>query len=219
MKVGTDAVLLGAWAAPTGKYRNILDIGCGSGLISIMAAQRFRNARITGIDIHRASVDQSRENTLATPWAKRMEMLHSSLQEFGSAGKNEFDLIISNPPFFSHSLLPPDQLRINAKHTEKLSYADLARCSSKLMSEKGLLALILPYEMQEEFDREARRNQLYLSRRMDIIPIEGKAANRVVSEWSKFPCTPQSAGICIRNAKKEYTEEYKKLTAEFYLAH
>ncbi len=217
--MGTDAVLLGAWAGENGDYQKILDIGCGCGLIGIMAAQRFANARITGIDIHRDSVNQARENVAATAWSTRLQMQNLSLQEFSKSSKEKFDLIISNPPYFSHSLLPPVQHRKYAKHTEKLSYADLAACAAALLSKDGLFALILPSEKQDEFTEVAAQNHLYLNRSMNIIPIDGKNPNRIMSEWSHHKKAPEFSEICIRNAKKEYTGEYKKLTADFYLAH
>lgn len=217
--MGTDAVMLGAWAGGNRNYDSILDIGCGSGLIGIMAAQRFSNARVTGIDIHTDSVKQARKNASGTPWSTRLEIRHISLQDLCRESAQKYDLIISNPPYFSHSLLPPDQHRKNAKHTEKLSYADLADCAAALLSENGHFAVILPAEMQDKFIEEAMRNQLKLNRSMDIIPVEGKPPNRIMSEWSHLDSRSERSGICIRNAKNVYTGEYKKLTKDFYLAH
>ena len=116
MKVGTDGVLLGAWCALRGDEQDILDVGCGSGLIALMAAQRTRDAGIVGIDIDHDSCMQAEENVARSPWAGRVHIAEISLQDFASATPQRFDHIVSNPPFFLSSLRSPDRARCNARH-------------------------------------------------------------------------------------------------------
>ena len=124
MKVGTDGTLLGAWATLPPEAHRILDIGTGSGLIAIMAAQRHPSAKIMAIDIDEDCVLQARQNATSSPWAERIEVINSPLQGFQSEVK--FDVIISNPPYFADSMHSPDKQRTTARHTASLSFKDLA---------------------------------------------------------------------------------------------
>ena len=141
MKVGTDGTLLGAWASLR-SAGTILDIGTGTGLIAIMAAQRSPEARITAIDIDADCITQARENVAASPWSDRIEVVHSSLQDFEPAIR--FERIISNPPYFVDSLRSPDAARSTARHTDTLPFAELSQGVSRLLSPTGRFALILP---------------------------------------------------------------------------
>ncbi len=217
MKLGTDAVLLGAWAG-IGKAENILDIGCGCGIISLMLAQRFPQAKISAIDIHRGSVEQARDNFDTSPWRKNMSARQISLQELLASETSSYDLIVSNPPFFIDSLLPPDQDKKLAKHTGSLSYAELAEGSSGLLRPGGRFALILPYDKREVFSQHALQNKLYLSRQLILTPICGKAANRVLLEWTNEKSDSFTEYLTIRKKNREYTDDYRDLTADFYLA-
>lgn len=217
MKVGTDAVLLGAWAG-CGNPKNILDAGSGSGLIALMMAQRFPGARVLGIDIHPGSIQQAEMNFTASPWRDNLEIREISLQDFATIPSNAFDLIVSNPPFFNASLLPPDESKKLAKHTESLSYDELVVSIASLLHEDGRFALILPYENKDNFDRLAAEQGLLLSRELAVIPVKGKDPNRYLSEWTWKQQFPIREELCIRTNIKEYTEEYKKLTEDFYLA-
>jgi tRNA1Val (adenine37-N6)-methyltransferase len=217
MKVGTDAVLLGAWAGREAADA-ILDIGCGSGLIALMMAQRFEDARITAIDIHAPSVEQAAGNFIASAWSGRLQAVQSSLQDYARQHKKAFDLIVSNPPFFSNSLRPPDQEKGIARHTASLSHRELAFCAAALLQDNGRFALILPAGSQSAFEDHARAAGLVKCRQSDIVPVAGKAVNRVMSEWGSRPETTEQSRLTIRSAGGDYTEEYKKLTAAFYLA-
>ena len=217
MKVGTDAVLLGAWAGnriPS----TILDIGTGCGLIALMMAQRFTDAKITAIDIHERSVEQSGENFKASRWPENLSAELISLQELASGRANAFDLIISNPPFFSDSLLPPDPSKKIARHTETLSFQELVEGVNNLLKPGGHFALILPMESHKAFSHHATKKGFLKCRELEIIPVKGKKPNRILSEWTKEQEEAVFESLCIRKNTLEYTDEYKKLTEEFYLA-
>lgn len=217
MKVGTDAVLLGAWATHP-QAGKILDIGCGSGVLSLMMSQRFSQAEVTGIDIHSPSVLQSQENFNRSKYHKRLQALNISLQDYATASDHKFDLIISNPPFFTNALLPPDPKKANAKHTQKLSFKEMASCVKHLLAAKGVFALILPALDQEKFECEARNIGLYKSREMIIRPVDGKEPNRIISEWTKAQHSPSREFLSIRTKDKNYSTAYIELTQDFYLA-
>ena len=148
MKVGTDGVLLGAWAGPGrpwgmsgGSPQTILDIGTGSGLIALMLAQRFPEAQVTGIDSDAEAAAQARENFAGSPWQQRLRAAHISLQEFcrGTAAvTRRFDLIVSNPPFYDTTLTSPDPLRTAARHTGGLTHEELLLLSAGLLSDTGV---------------------------------------------------------------------------------
>jgi len=218
LKVGTDAVLLGVWAG-SGKPENILDAGTGCGVLSLMLAQRFQNSRIKAIDIHEGSVLDALENFRASPWRDRLSVQLQSVQQFANEDHAKFDLIISNPPFFNSSLLPPDAKKKIAKHSGELSYSDLAEASRLLLTPEGKLALILPYENREVFSEIAQNSGLYCIREMIICPVEGKKPNRYMSEWGFSMQACKTEELNIRGRDHHYTEEYKLLTRGFYLAH
>ena len=217
MKVGTDAVLLGAWAS--GKTpSNILEVGCGCGLISLMMAQRFPRARILAIDIHTSSIVQAKENFARSIWAERISAKKISFQEMAKKQTEKFDLIISNPPYFIDSLKPPDPDRHLAKHTSSLSYADLAEGAFRLLQKHGKFAIILPFANQLSFDAYASPAALIKTRQLNIIPVTGKKPNRVLSEWELSPSDLLVENLSIREDTGMYSPEYKELTLEFYLA-
>ena len=217
MKVGTDAVLLGAWAG-VGNPSHILDIGTGCGLISLMMAQRFRAGKIIAIDIHRPSIVQATENFTNSPWAGNLTAELISLQEYSSNSTTKHDLIVSNPPFFSDSLLPPDPSRKLARHTTTLSYNEVVEGVFSIMDAEGSFCLILPFAGQEFFEKTAAAGALHKTRQLNIIPVEGKKPNRVLSEWRFRSSYPEEDTLTIRNKDQSYTEEYKELTLGFYLA-
>lgn len=160
MKVGTDGTLLGAWATlPTDG--SILDIGTGTGLIAIMAAQRSFGSKITAIDIDEDCVLQARENVSASPWHDRIEVIHSALLDFSPAQK--FDCIISNPPYFIDSQLSPDAARSTARHTATLPFDELVSGVKRLLADDGHFSLILPPPEMERF-RSAARGELFTTR-------------------------------------------------------
>lgn len=216
MKVGTDGTLLGAWVRLANTTHSILDIGTGSGLIAIMAAQRSAKAYITAIDIDADCVAQARLNAEASPWGNRISVQQTSLQEF--ATEERFDVIVSNPPYFIDSLTSPDAGRTTARHTATLPFEELVSGVKRLLTPDGHFSLILPTVEAERFI-SAARGILFLSRRCDVFPKPSAAVKRVMMEFSLSPqLPPLSEQLTIESdTHHDYTEEYRALTQDFYL--
>ena len=213
MKVGTDGVLLGAWADCEGAKR-ILDIGTGTGVIALQMAQRNAEAQIHAVEIDEAAAKRARANFDNSPWAERLDVEQTAVQEFSPAEK--FDLIVSNPPYFVDSLLPPDTKRSTARHTHDLTFEELDNAVARLLADDGKFALILPVT---EFEKYLTFTQLHLAHRCDVHPIEGGAVKRVMAEFVKHPTSEIAhENIAIERGKRgDYTDEYRALTKEFYL--
>lgn len=217
MKVGTDGTLIGAWASMPYTECRILDIGTGTGLIAIMAAQRAPKAQIIGIDIDSDCIEQARENVAASPWSERIDIIHSPLQEFSSS--KDLDIIISNPPYFVDSLLSPDEKRATARHTTSLSFSDLCDGIERLLAENGTFALILPPAEAERFLSVAR-GRLFLKRRCDVWSTPESGIKRVMMELQKQPPEelPTIEKLIIEDSgPMRYSAEYRELTRDFYL--
>lgn len=216
MKVGTDGILLGAWAN-MGSALKILDVGTGTGLIALMAAQRT-NAEITGIDIQKEAVYEAAANVSKSPWSERIIMKHLSLQDFMLNCNESFDLIISNPPFFTTGIKPESQDRLNARHHDMLPFATIIEGADKLLSKKGLLALILPFSLLTGICNEAEKKQLHLIRLTEVKPTTAQVPNRCLMEFSREYLPLQRNILEIyKEEGKDYTGNFKKLTADFYL--
>jgi len=214
MKVGTDAVLLGAYADVLQATR-ILDIGTGCGVIAIMLAQRSA-AIIEGVEIDEASAEQAGYNVSLCPWPGRITITHASFQDHCLKHHGSFDLVISNPPFFSNSLKSPGQNRNLARHTK--GYEELVRCAKQALSPSGKWWLILPFNESDKFIVNARQEGFHLHHRLDIFPKAGKKAHRNILSLGREEQAPFStASLTIRDQDGSFTEEYKKLTCEFYL--
>lgn len=216
MKVGTDGTLLGAWATLPDNG-SILDIGTGTGLIAIMAAQRSSEAKITAIDIDEDCVLQAQENIAASPWPDRIEVIHSALQEFDASEK--FDVIISNPPYFIDSQLSPDAARSTARHTTTLPFNELVTGVRRLLADGGHFSLILPPTEMERF-RSAARGVMFVVRECHVWSTPTSGVRRIMAEFQAEPPTELTAAekiIIEENGRHEYSEEYRTLTRDFYL--
>jgi len=215
MKVGTDSILLGAWAN-CHEANNVLDIGTGTGILSLMLAQRCK-ATITGIDIAQESIQQAIENINNSPWKNRIQLFHSSLREFTPAIE-KFDMIISNPPFFQNSLKAPDQQRTYARHNETIHPDDIIIAAKKWLSQQGHISIIWPIEQGEEFIKTASENQLFCNRITKIKPHPGKPFHRLLLEFSFQNKSLEESELTLENGiRHHYTEEYKNLTKDFYI--
>ena len=216
MKVGTDAVLLGAWAEAENVSR-ILDIGCGSGIIALMLAQRTE-AQIVGVDIDAPSVEEAKTNAEKTAWKNRMRFYCTDIQRFcEEKNRKSFDLIVSNPPFFVNSLKSPVESKNRSRHTDTLTFSDLVKSVSHCLSENGSFAVILPCIYGGQMESLCRQNQLFCFRKLQILPKEGKSPNRILLQFKRTQTPPRSEVLTIRNANNTYTDTYKELTKDFYL--
>ena len=228
MKVGTDGVLLGAWATVLPEDRLALDVGTGTGVIALMLAQRMAAsagrlgvaaegpgrgvAGILGIDIDEAAADEAAANFAASPWASRLTSRAVSLQAFVSEREQpEFDSIVSNPPFFSASLKAPDAQRRTARHNDTLPPADLIQAARRLLSPSGRLSVIYPPEEARAFVMESESAGLYLSRLTRVISVAGQPPKRHLMEFTRTPAQPLFTDLVIGSP------EYRSLTGDFYL--
>lgn len=217
MKVGTDGVLLGAWAKIDGSEQRILDIGTGCGLIALMMAQRTIDANIDAVEIDSSSAEQAGENFAASEWSDRLELFHTDIKCFDRAEK--YDLIISNPPFFVDSLLSPNMSRSNARHTTKLTFSELVNSVVRLLKQYGRYVMILPPDESEIFDNEAF-GQLSLVRRCSVHGRVDLPAKRYMNEYILYNDLSHFTDekIVIEGEKRgDYSDEYRDLTADFYL--
>ena len=213
MKVGTDGVLLGAWAQGG---RRILDIGSGTGLISLMMAQRFPEAEVVGIDMDADACGQARENVMASPFRDRVEIVCCRLQDFGGAGT--FDAIVSNPPFFVDSLKNPDSKRTMARHTDSLPFRDLFAGVKRLLSDEGVFSAIVPVEVVEQFVAESCMLGFYLIRKCGVKTVERKQPKRFMLSFAKHRISPYEECVeMMMDSHGNRSEWYRKITEEFYL--
>ena len=213
MKVGTDAVILGAWANVCNADA-ILDIGAGCGLIALMVAQRS-NAKITSIEIDESASLQCKDNFLASPWFSRLKNVHGSVQLYNP--ENRFDFIVCNPPFFKNALKAPDAQRNLARHNDTLSFESLLVAVDRLLTEEGTFAFILPNDEANQVIMLAAAHQLYPNRSCAVLSRDGKLPNRLLVELSRMSSEIKSEILTIRDRSNQYTLEYKELTKDFYL--
>lgn len=217
MKVGTDGVLLGAWARLAENHRRILDIGTGTGLIALMAAQRTEawGAEIVGVEIDPSAAEDARENVARSEWNEKVEIVRTSIQDYLPEGN--FDHIISNPPYFVSSLLSPDAARTTARHTTSLSFDELATAASRLLAPEGVLSVVLPYDAAPDMTLAAARKGLFLARRTDVSSKTGGKPLRSLLEYGHSPLPTAVDNLTIHLPDGDYTPEYRELTREFYL--
>jgi len=217
MKVGTDGVLLGSWTDVENASR-ILDVGTGTGLIAFMLAQRS-TALIDGVEIEKNACLQARKNASGSPWHKRINLYHDSIQHFSEARSSRYDVIVSNPPYFKNSLKPPVRSKAMAKHDAGLNYATLLSCSAKLIMPGGRLSVIIPAVDQKQFTGLVDFHRLQSSRLTWVRPAPGKPYSRCLIEFSAGSgITYIENELIIRNEDlKSYTADYIKLTKDFYL--
>lgn len=213
MKVGTDAVILGAWANVC-NVDTILDIGTGCGLIALMVAQRSK-AKITAIEIDESASLQCKENFLASPWYERLDTVHGSVQLF--TPDDRFDFIVCNPPFFKNALKAPDAQRTIARHNDSLSFESLLNAADRLLNDNGTFAFILPNDEAHQVITLAVAHQLYPNRLCTVFSRDGKLPNRLIVELTRMSSGIKRETITIRDQNNQYTLEYKELTKDFYL--
>ena len=168
MKIGTDGVLLGAWVSLENNPESILDIGAGTGIISLQLAQRSTTKTVDAVEIDDDAYEQCSENFEASPWGDRLFCYHASVQEFASEIEEKYDLIVSNPPFFSEDYKSDNDARDIARFNDALPFQHLVVCASHLLSEKGVFAVILPKKEEEHFIQLASENNLYPQRICEV---------------------------------------------------
>jgi tRNA1Val (adenine37-N6)-methyltransferase len=216
MKVGTDGVMLGAWAA-IGDANNILDIGTGTGLIALMLAQRC-NAKIDAVEIDEPSAQQAKGNVANSRWSNRVNIFCSSFQHFAKEANIKYELIVSNPPYFVKSLKSPEVARTVARHNELLPHHELIEGINTILAENGRFAGIFPYIEGNVFVAKASNYGLFCTKRVNVLGKVNGPVKRLLLEFERKPKTLVEETLCIRGDSSEYTAEYIRLTKDFYLA-
>jgi len=215
-KVGTDGVLLGAWCDVKDAH-SILDIGCCTGLIALMTAQRS-SAALVAVELDKPSAAEAAQNISASPWSERISVIESDINNFSRITDRRFDHIVSNPPYFTNSLLNPDTRLSKARHTSELSTNVLLIAVNRLLSDNGKFSLVLPYSEANIFVVEAVNYGLYCSRMLKVKPLPSSPVKRILMEFSRQRQTPSKAFLIIETGKRhEYSHEYRQLTKDFYL--
>lgn len=217
MKIGTDAVLLGATAA---RYRssNVLDIGTGCGIIALMIAQNSADA-IYALDIDEQACKQAQLNFRESPWSRKFIVVNESLQKFGSNSPSGFfDLIVCNPPYFANSTPSPNKLRNQARHNTTLPYSDIFQYASKLIADPGTLLMIFPASHQQIMDECAIQHGFFSRKIIFIHPAPGYPPKRVIVAYSKYKTNSfPSEKLTIRtNRCNEFTSDYEQLTSAYH---
>lgn len=216
MKVGIDGVLLGCWAN-VDNTQHILDIGTGTGLIALMLAQRS-NASIDAIDIDEDAVIQAAGNIKNSPWPDRINVQYLSLQNLAETAGKEYDLIVSNPPYFVNSLKSPDLKRQIARHTDMLTHEEIILAAKKLLAPTGRLCLVLPVFEGLMCMLSAKKNELYCTKAIKVLPTPDSLPKRVLLEFSKEYSECSESDLTIENGKRhQYSPEFAELAKDFYL--
>jgi tRNA1Val (adenine37-N6)-methyltransferase len=213
MKVGTDAVLLGAWA-DIEEANRIVDAGCGSGIIALMAAQRNAHAFVTGLEIDPDAAVQAAENCAASQFNERIRIMQTDVFGFSEA---TFDHVVCNPPFHAGHVVPENVLRKNARHAvDGLdAWFRMAYC---LSNEAGKASFVLPYESFDSLNMKTLNHGWHISRYCSVIPREGKASVRMLIELSKEACACEATEIQIETTVRgQYHDSYIGLVKDFYL--
>ena len=221
MKIGTDGVLLGAWAArfalETGR-KKVLDIGTGCGIIALMIAQKTASV-IHAIETEKSAVITARRNIEASPWQKKITLFHCPLQNFLSSEEHSYDLMVCNPPFFNSSYLSENTGRSHARHDVTLGFNDLFFHSARLLTPEGCLLVIYPTDNSPFIERALLKARLYEYRKIYIYPTPEAKPIRIIREVGRQPIAtkPEKKYIIIESGKRhQFSEEYIALTREYH---
>ncbi|TMP38613.1 tRNA1(Val) (adenine(37)-N6)-methyltransferase [Pseudoalteromonas rubra] len=213
MKVSTDGVLFGAWV-DVARAQRMLDIGAGTGLLSLMCKQRAPSLIIDAVEIDAQACLDAKDNIHASPW-KDICVHQTPIQTFVSG--QPYDLVISNPPYFNHSLKGPDVARNTARHTDSLSFVQLIEGFMRHSHAQGRLAVILPAQEGGEFTALAEHRGLFLARRCTVSMTPDKPVSRLMLEFHRNETTQDLQSLCVRNKMGEYSEAFVDLCRDFYL--
>jgi len=210
-RVGTDGVLLGALASVE-TFSNVLEVGTGTGLISLMLAQRNSFAQFLGIDINEEAANLTKINFENSPFSSRLKNIHQDFKNFTI--EERFDLIVSNPPYFEESSSEKDKI---ARQTVELNFAQLITKSANLLSENGIFSVIIPVEVGEDFIEIAAENNLFLCRKINIKGILDSKVKRLILEFSLLEKSLEESDFVIEKSPRQYSDQYLELTKEFHI--
>lgn len=218
MKIGTDSVLLGAWCPIDNHPFSVLDIGAGTGILSLMLAQRTHAEQLDAIEIDENAYEQCVENFEASPWSDRLFCFHAGLDEFVDEPEDEYDIIISNPPFYAENYKTENDARDAARFQEALPFEELVEAASLLLSENGIFAVIIPFKEEERFIELCAEAELFP---VKVTRVKGSHTTPIVRSLLAFKryelSVLEADELVIEINRHEYTDEYINLTKEFYL--
>jgi tRNA1Val (adenine37-N6)-methyltransferase len=218
MKVGTDGVLLGAWVPVNHNPNTILDIGAGTGLIALMLAQRSNAQQIDALEIDEDAYEQATDNFENSSWNNRLFCFHAGLDEFVEEPEDEYDLIVSNPPFYTEDYKSDDISRDLARFEDAMPFGELVEAADLLLSEKGVFAVIIPYKEEERFMALANDFELYPIKITRIKGTPTSETKRSLMAFSRNAINNITVDeLVIETARHIYTDEYIALTKDFYL--
>lgn len=214
MKVCTDACIQGAYTSAA-EAKRILDIGCGTGLLALMLAQRHPEARIDAVEIEANAFAQAGENISASPWTERIKIHHLPIQSFSP--QDPYELIVANPPFYPDHLRSPDQQRRQAHHNDSLSFQDLAEACKRLLAPEGICSILLPPRQSVEFSEIAAHEGLYPIHELEIMESKTHKPHRHVQLYSHHAeKTPSTDSLVIRNENGAYSDRFRQLLQTYY---
>lgn len=220
MKVCTDACLFGAIVAAYNRMpalHHILDIGTGTGLLALMTAQKYQQSVIDAVETDEAAATQAASNFQSSPWQNRLRIHHSAIQQFSHSAIQQYQLIISNPPFYENSLRSDDNKRNLALHSDELSFEELIDAARKLIADDGVFAVLLPYARGDEFIELASQQDFFLHNRIDVKQTVNHNFFRTILFFNRIKSDSLYQMISIKNEDDEYTEDFKMLLAPYYL--
>lgn len=217
MKIGTDGVLLGAWVSVENNPSSILDIGAGTGLIALMLAQRSNADTIDAIEIDADAYEQCVDNFEASPWGDRLFCYHAGLDEMVDEIEEQYDLIVSNPPFYREDVSSGNSSRDTARQNSSLPFDELVTSISKLLSPAGIFSVVIPFKEERKFLELAHDYGLYPTRILHVKGNSTSKTKRSLLEFSFTKVNPTIKELYIEIKRHEYTLEYKALTNAFYL--
>lgn len=217
MKIGTDGVLLGAWASLHNNPNSILDIGTGTGVISLQLAQRSIANLIDALELDDQAFEQAVVNFENSDWSDRLFCYHASLQEFVEDIDDKYDLIVSNPPFYNDEFETNDEARNKARFTSSLSFEELIDSAHKLLSEDGIFSVIIPFKEEKNFIRYAKHKNLYVTRICRVKGTQASEKKRSMIEFSFSAGNRKLEELVIETSRHQYTQEYIDLVKDFYL--
>ena len=217
MKVGTDGVLLGSWAKVSSKAERILDIGTGTGLIALMMAQRSTAKVIDAVELNERAYHQAKENFKASNWSERLSCFHSSFQIFSNEMEGNYDLIVSNPPFYIATQRTALEDRDMARHSDHLRFGELLIGVAKLLNKKGSCAFIIPFSEQDDFIALAEKNGVFPFQITHVKGNNESPIRRSLLQFSFVKDEILTKELVIENSRHIYTKDYIELVKDFYL--
>ena len=217
MKIGTDGVLLGAWTPLINNPYNVLDIGAGTGILSLMLAQRSNAEQIDAIEIDEDAYEQCVENFETSPWGDKLFCFHAGLDEFVDEPEDEYDLIISNPPFYTDDFKSDNSSRDLARFEDALPFEELIEAAALLLSDNGIFSVIIPYKEEERFVSICKELDLFPLKITRVKGTPTSEIKRCLLAFCRMEQTPLIDELVIEISRHNYTPEYIELTKDFYL--